>query len=227
MLIRISRLLSPASRRYPGTPPLGITAFRSLDHGDASNASLITVHSHAGTHLDVPRHFCIDGLTVTDIFRKDLVLEPTICVDATVDGDGRISPTNLDPMVHEENDVRALLVRTGVGDPDRERRSHDLGSQLWIDPSLPSFLRSLWPDLRLFGIDTLSVSSPAHRQEGHACHREFLCRTPPILLLEDLDLSHPRLCGRLWRLRLIPWIVAPIDGVPVVALLEDIAGGVR
>ena len=227
MLIRISHLLTPASPQYPGTPPPGITPFRSLDHGDASNASLITVHSHSGTHLDVPRHFCTDGLTVTDIFRKDLVLEPAICVDATVDGDGRISPANLDPMVHEETDVRALLVRTGAGDAGVEGRIHPHVNHPWIDPSLPSFLREAWPDLQLFGIDTLSVSSPAHRQEGHACHREFLCRTPPILLLEDLDLSHPRLCGRLWRLRLIPWIVAPIDGVPVVALVEDIAGGVR
>jgi kynurenine formamidase len=117
--------------------------------------------------------------------------------------------------------VQALLIRTGEGstrarDPARYAAVHP-----WTDPSVPAFLRKECPGLRLFGIDTISVSSSAHREEGRACHRAFLCETPPILLLEDLDLTSAILPGRPWRLRIIPWIQAPLDGVPVTAFLED------
>jgi hypothetical protein len=57
-----------------------------------------------------------------------------------------------------------------------------------------------------------------HRDEGRSCHRAFLCGSPPLLLLEDLDLSDPRLAGRDLSLWVYPWLREPLDGVPVVAL---------
>jgi kynurenine formamidase len=74
--------------------------------------------------------------------------------------------------------------------------------------------------LRLFGIDTISVAIPTHRDEGRSCHREFLCRSPPILLLEDADLSDNRILGAPWKLHLLPFFSEGIDGLPVAAIAE-------
>jgi len=223
-VIRVSHTLRLDTPLYPGTPPPSVVPFRSLERGDSSSASLITVHSHSGTHLDAPSHFCPGGAPVSDMLRDELVLEPALCMDLPRTGDQIIGPADFEVGDRELRGIQALLIRTGEGstratDPARYASVHP-----WLDPAVAPFLQGECPSLRLFGIDTLSVSAPAHREEGRACHRAFLCRTPPILLLEDLDLTSAMLPGWRWRLRIIPWIHAPLDGVPVTTFLEDTGG---
>jgi kynurenine formamidase len=119
------------------------------------------------------------------------------------------------------HDIQALLIRTGAGSAGESAPAYP-----WLDPSVPTFLRKECPSLRLLGIDTLSISSPLQREEGRACHRAFLCGSSPILLLEDLDLTPAHIVGRAWRLRIFPWIRAQLDGVPVMAFLEEARVGV-
>lgn len=49
---------------YPGDPAVEITEASSIKKGDLCNVSTITFGSHTGTHIDAPRHFYDDGLTV-------------------------------------------------------------------------------------------------------------------------------------------------------------------
>jgi len=219
MLIRISRPLRLDTPLYPGTPPPLVVPFRSLEQGDSSRSSLITIHSHSGTHLDAPRHFCPGGASVADVCGDELVLEPALCVDLPQTGDQPIGPADIAEGGSDLQGIQALLIRTGAGAAGRPDPVHP-----WLDPAVVPFLREEYPSLRLLGIDTLSISSSLHREEGRACHRAFLCGSPPILLMEDLDLTSPHLVGRRWRLRIFPWIIAPLDGVPVTSFLED-AGG--
>lgn len=223
-MIRISHSLRLDSPLYPGTPRPEVVPFRSLERGDSSSSSLITVHSHSGTHLDVPRHFCPGGASVADICVDELVLEPALCLDLPRTGDQQIRPADIAACACDLRSVHALLIRTGEGSTRATDRARYSTVHPWLDPGVAAFLREECPSLHLFGIDTISVSSPAHREEGHACHRAFLCRSPPILLLEDLDLTSTMLPGHGWRLRIIPWVLAPVDGVPVTAFLEE-AGG--
>jgi kynurenine formamidase len=195
-----------------------------MERGDPSSSSLVTVNTHAGTHLDAPRHFCPGGASTEEACGDQLVLEPAVCLAIPRYGDQRIGAADLAGSVRSLAGARAILIRT-EGDPARARDpGRYRAGYPWIDPSVPPFLREECPSLRLLGVDTLSVSSPLHREEGRACHRAFLCGTPPILLLEDLDLTSPLLPGREWRLRVIPWILAPLDGVPVTAFLEEADG---
>jgi len=76
------------------------------------------------------------------------------------------------------------------------------------------------PALRLFGIDTISIAVPAEPEEGAEVHRGFLCGSPHIFLLEDVDLSYGRLLEGPWVLRVYPMVFDYLEGVPVVALAE-------
>lgn len=76
------------------------------------------------------------------------------------------------------------------------------------------------PQLRVFGLDTISIATPLHREEGRAAHRAFLCGPNPILLLEDLDLSSEDLLDGAFRLRLYPIVYDDLDGVPVIAVAD-------
>jgi len=220
-VIRISHPLRLDTPLYPGTPGPEVVPFCSLAAGDSSNASLFLVHSHSGTHLDAPRHFCPDGATVADLCGGEIVLEPVISLDIATAADARIGPEHIQSSGGVPADIRGLLLRTGWSRYRETDSSRYLAHNPWIDPDLPAWLREEYPELRLFGTDTISIATASRREEGRACHRAFLCEKPPILLLEDLDLTSATLPGRRLRLRIIPWIVAPVDGVPVTAFLVD------
>lgn len=90
----------------------------------------------------------------------------------------------------------------------------------WVHPNLPKLLRQECPCLHLFGVDTISIASTAYGAEAAAAHRLFLCESPPIFVMKDVDLSYGRLTECPWVLRLYPILFDDLDGVPVIALAE-------
>jgi kynurenine formamidase len=220
MLIRISHPLETRSPLYPGTPPPTIIPFHSFEKDHASSTSLVRFHTHSGTHIDAPLHFCPGGKGVADLLGAGKTYSPAEVLRLAKTEDQCITPEEIEPHVPSLEGAHALLLITGEGarrwwDPAGYSESHP-----WIHPKVPELLRRHLPGLQIFGTDTISISSPAHREEGRACHRAFLCGTPPVLVLEDLDLSDPRLGGGGFRLHVCPWFNEALDGIPVVALME-------
>ncbi|MGP8071851.1 MAG: cyclase family protein [Thermoplasmata archaeon] len=65
--IDISMPLRAGMAAFPGDPPFGSAPTHSLDAGDAYNVSALAFGSHAGTHVDPPRHFLEEGLSIDRI----------------------------------------------------------------------------------------------------------------------------------------------------------------
>jgi arylformamidase len=220
MLIPISYPLNRATPLYPGTEPLTITTTKSFERGDAEEKSLITASSHAGTHIDLPRHFCPGGSSVRSLLAPEAVFAPARCIDVPKAGVEPIRIYDLLPHLDEIRTSRALFIRTGSGrlresNPDAYATRHP-----WVHPEVPDFLCREGPAIRLFGIDTISIAVPAKPEEGQKAHCAFLCRSPPIFLLEDVDLSYGRLLEETWTLRVYPMVFDDLEAVPVVALAE-------
>ena len=220
MIITISHPLTPESPMYPGTPDILIQQYKSMDAGDSANSSTVTFNSHSGTHLDFPRHFCQTAMTAKDLFPRIHSLFPAYVIDLPVPESREITCQDLESGIHRHNDARALFIRTGWGKvraADRNAYRHD---HPWISEKIPDYLRTHCPEISLFGLDQLSVSSPAHRETGRECHRQFLCHKNPILLLEDANLGDERLNTGACTLLLFPYIIGDLDGIPVTALME-------
>ncbi|MDD2473125.1 MULTISPECIES: cyclase family protein [unclassified Methanoculleus] len=220
MLIPISYPLTRATPLYPGTEPLTITPTKSFAEGDAEEKSQITFSSHAGTHIDLPRHFCPDGGSVRSLLAPEAVFAPARCIAVQKTGEEPIRIHDLLPHLDAIRNSRALFIRTGNGllretDRDIYEQAHP-----WVHPEVPGFLRMENPALRLFGIDTISVAVPGEPEEGAEVHRAFLCTSPHIFVLEDVDLSYGRLLEEPWILRIYPVVFDDLEGVPVVALAE-------
>ncbi|MDG6251766.1 cyclase family protein [Methanocalculus sp.] len=223
MPLLISHPLHRSAPLYPGTPPVSISEVKSITKSDSSNTSLITFSSHSGTHIDLPRHFCPNGSSVTDILSPETLYAPVFCIDLPIKGDQPITPDDLKEPLSKIDGIKnaaALLIRTGAfrllaTSPDLYASVHP-----WAHPALPAYLRELCPQLQVFGLDTISIATPLHREEGRAAHRAFLCGEHPILLLEDLDLSSEKLLNGAFTLRLYPIVYDDLDGVPVIAVAE-------
>jgi arylformamidase len=220
MLIPISYPLNRDSPLYPGTEPVTITRVKSIARGDDEEKSVISFSSHAGTHIDLPGHFCKGRGRVSDLLAPESVFEPALCIEVPKEGDEPLRIADLLPHLADIRDAKALFIRTGNAglrgiNPDVYAAAHP-----WVHHEVPGFLRMENPDLRLFGIDTISIGTPSHPDEGIECHRRFLCESPHIFLLEDVDLSYGRLLENPWILRVYPMLFDDLDGVPVIALAE-------
>ena len=220
MLILLSRPIKEDTPLYPGTPPVAFRSHRSIAGGDSANTHIVAFQNHTGTHIDAPFHFCPDGPTVADCLGPETVWTPAYCIDIVPDGNAAITADAVAAGIRGCGDARAILLRTGgsrtrSSDPDRYRADHP-----YVAPDVPALLRERCPEVRVCGIDQISVSSVSHREEGRQCHRQFLCGKPPVLLLEDLDLSNPAVGNRPFRLRIYPHVIARIDAVPVTAIAE-------
>ncbi len=81
-IIDISVALDQDTVTYPGDPPFSWQQLASLAQGDSANLSGLALGSHSGTHVDVPAHFCKDGLTLDQIPLEHW-LGPALVLDAT------------------------------------------------------------------------------------------------------------------------------------------------
>ncbi len=63
-LFDISMKLTDDIIIFPGDPQLRISDTNSIKKGDVCNSWEITLGSHIGTHIDAPKHFIDNGLTI-------------------------------------------------------------------------------------------------------------------------------------------------------------------
>ena len=219
MIVPLSYPLSRESPLYPGSPEILINSIKSIDRGDNSNNSIVTFPAHAGTHIDLPRHFCRQGSTARDLLEYGSCIAPVYCYDLPKTTGTSISSDDL-IGIPVDRKARGILIRTGFYRYRQSDSETYLSGHPWIQPDVPDTLRKLFPELILFGIDTISISNPSKRAMGHEAHRSFLCRKPPIMLLEDTNLSYDCLTGRALMIHIYPIFLDELDGVPVIAIVD-------
>lgn len=131
-----------------------------------------------------------------------------------------ITSSDILSLPKEIYNAEGILIKTGFC-AERLTNTHAYtNAPPWVMEDVPDTIRRLFPNLKLYGSDTISVSSPLHREEGHAAHKGFLCDVEqPILLLEDLNLNWVDPSLSPYKLSLYPIFDEELDGSSVFALL--------
>ncbi len=69
-LVLLSKMISPYNSIFPGNLRNVLLNYTRIPLGDVSNSYVALIHSHNGTHLDVPFHFFEDGKKTDRLFHK-------------------------------------------------------------------------------------------------------------------------------------------------------------
>lgn len=183
--------------------------------GDSCNTMKWTIPNHAGTHIDAPRHFSETGRTITDYSPEFWIFHRVELVDIshTVEDGQLIEPALLPRFIHENPEL--LLIKTGYG-KYRGTSRYTL-TPPGISENLAFWLKERYPSIRCIGVDLISISSYARREDGRKAHHAFLSQEKgsPILLIEDMDLS---LDEKLKQVIVSPVLVDQADGSPCMVL---------
>lgn len=181
------------------------TEFRGRPiHGKTSVSSEITMGSHAGTHVDAPKHVFpkgkgVDGLKMESLIGECRVLDMTKCSTAI---------TLQDLQKARVKKGERILVKTRNSKRGFKNFYTDY---VYLDGDAADYLAA--KNVRMFGIDYLSV-----KQKGGADnrpHTSLLKKNIPIF--EGLDLSKVK-PGRYFFIGL-PLRIQGMDGAPARAVL--------
>lgn len=166
---------------WPSDPSVKVSAYKGISKGGSSNVSLLRLGSHTGTHIDAPRHFFDDGITV-DAMPADIMVGLTRIIEIK------------DRSVICIHELKSKNIRPGQRILFRTRNSK---SQWWqksfcndfvfLTLAAAKYLVSI--RVRLVGIDCLSVGGYG-KPDGGAVHRALLGRG--IWIVEGLNLDRVR-----------------------------------
>jgi kynurenine formamidase len=215
---RISHTITLTAPRFPGNPPNQIDLVRSMAKGDSCNVALVTLFNHNGTHVDAPNHYHPDGRRVVDCELREFIFVAPVLLDVPAGEDEAITAEMLQPHAARLRNKDLALLRTGFG-ARRKEAAYLNNPYLTVDAA--EWLKSLGT-LRGIGLDFLSPTNPNRRPLGHEVHRILLGQgdAPPIMILEDLDLSAVEMIRRFRRVYAIPLYVDGVDGMPATVFGE-------
>lgn len=217
-MIYLSHRITSDTPTYGNRNKVSLQKKSSIARGDIANDSFLETTVHIGTHIDFPYHFYDNGQTIENydadfwFFKNPLFVE--------LEPKSRVVFTELIDILeqNEQIDCDILVVKTGIC---HQRDSSVFWQENYgFDPRLYDYLIAKYPSLRIFGFDSISISSFLHRELGREAHRRFLNPSKPILLLEDMDLVSLSKQTRIKRMIVSPVRIETCDGSPCTVFAE-------
>lgn len=192
---------------WPGDTPVRVEQTMSLDRGDPFNLTVLGMTAHTGTHVDAPRHFLADGVSMEHM-PLDQLMGPALVID--VDDPqavrARNVPDNLAPgarVIFKTRNSREYLTRTEFVEE-------------FVYVSEEAALKLAAARVRMVGVDYLSVGG--FRNDLRETHVALL--GAGIYVIEGLVLTHIEPGS--YELVCLPLLIPGSDGSPARALLRPL-----
>lgn len=217
--IYLSYCLNEATPTYGNSDKVNLIKKSSIEHNDIANHTIITTSVHNGTHIDMPLHFFSNGQSINDFCCSDFIFNHVLFVE--IDSSDIIINQNLIQELSKAEDkmgIEAIIIKTGIG----SKRNDEVywKENFGFHPDIADYIREFFPNVRLFGFDSISVSSFTNRELGRIAHRKFLDPKKPILLLEDMNLNEIYKEDNVKKLIVAPLRIENSDGLPCTVIAE-------
>ncbi len=203
----VSLTLDADTPTWPGNPPFRLESFKDMARGDSSNVSRLLLGTHAGTHVDAPRHFLPAGRGI-DALDPHILLGP-----ARVYQLGDIH--HLDSATLEKldmhNTTRLLL---GTRNSQLLRQGSFTADFAYLDESACRYI--VESGVKLVGVDYLSVE--AWEAPGRPAHHILL--GAGVIIIEGLYLG--RVPAGEYDLLCLPLKIRHADGAPARVFLREL-----
>lgn len=211
-MIFLSYLLNEQTPSYGNRSSFTIRKQNSITEGGTANDSIIETTAHIGTHLDMPYHFYEEGQTI-EVFDADFFTFKKILF-LEIEPKEHVIKEELLERLNTITDIgyELLLVKTGLCHIRETKQYWE--KNYGFHPDIYDFLIKHFKEIRMFGFDSISVSSFQERTIGKESHKRFLNPKKPILLLEDMDLRDIHASSVFTSIIVAPLRIERSDGIP-------------
>jgi arylformamidase len=204
-LLDVSVPLAQGLPTYPGNPPFELHALKRIADGASSNVSRMVLGTHAGTHVDAPKHFIDDAIGV-DALPLNLLIGRTRVVEI-----GRRGPITADDLVAEglREDLRVLFKT-----PNSALWNSDAFHEDYAHLSEAAARYLVDQGVKVVGIDYLSIEQ--FKKAGAPAHKALLSNG--VIIIEGLNLSDAE--PGMYEMYCLPLRVTGGDGAPARVVLK-------
>ena len=218
----LSYVLDENTPTYGNRNKFKVIKKSSIKNGDIANDTFISTTTHIGTHIDMPYHFYENGQTIESfgadyfVFKKDeiIFIELKIENEKFIIKDELIN--ELEKMKNNSQflilNCQLLIVKTGICHIRDKKEFWE--KNYGFHPYIAKYLRDNFPNIKILGFDSISVSSWQDRMLGRIAHKEFLNPKKPILLLEDMNLCNIDRNTKFKEIIIAPMRIKNSDGIP-------------
>jgi len=217
MIIRLSHDLNDFTPSYGNQKDNSITIRSSILSGDSSNSLTLNFSNHWGTHVDCPFHFDPDGKKLTDYTEDEWIFNKVQLMKIEAKHDQILTPSDLTETILPDTEV--LLIKSGF---EKERMTDSYWkNNPGLSPSLGNYIRSTFPQLKVLGLDFISITSFSQRELGRIAHKSFLnCdgSGEPLRVIEDMKIS--ALKNSPSKIIIAPLFIKNADAAPVTIFAE-------
>jgi arylformamidase len=215
--IFLSYELSDELSGYGGGDRIEIKTERDMCCGDTSNNTSFWMPTHYGTHLDFPFHFSSEGKTGSVYSAEDFVFDSVelIELDLREREVPLIGPEDLPAPLNPE--ATAVIIKTFFCELRPEDRYYSNGPGFQTESA--AALKEKWPDSKLIGFDSISLTNFQNRPLGRVAHKAFLIEND-LLILEDMDLRQVSESTKIDNLIVAPLRMKNADGAPVTVFAQ-------
>jgi arylformamidase len=191
---------------YTGNPETKIETFKSIATGATSNISLLHIGTHAGTHVDAPRHF-IEGRQGVDAIDPEVLIGPARLFQLP-------DVRHIDRRVLEELDLKGVI-RLLLGTRNSALLKQGFTTDYaFVSEDAASYIVEL--GVKLVGLDWLAVEE--FQKPGRPTHHTLLGAN--VVIIEGLDLSSVPEGD--YELLCLPLKIKDGDGAPARVLLREL-----
>lgn len=216
-MLLLSYYIDKTTPMFGGGEAPRIQSVRSLAKGESCNTSHFHFSNHAGTHIDLPSHFDAQGKSLSDYPAEFWLSEGVQVLQIELQSAELCTQAQLDLAFQnasiKNTQAEAVLLKTGWGGLRQDNKYWQ--SPPGFLPETATWLRNLFPRIKFFGFDLISLSSFVHRDVGREAHQAFLKHQQPILIIEDMNLEPLESQTKLAKLLVSPLLVSDADGSPV------------
>tara|TARA_B100001175_G_C19486676_1_gene630180 strand:+ start:15 stop:701 length:687 start_codon:yes stop_codon:yes gene_type:complete len=214
--ISLSHWIDQSTPSYGNQGGFSRNSISEIKNGNTANSEEWSFNNHIGTHIDFPKHFYDDGQTSSDfkdpffIFNKIeiIVLEKSVLPGKLIELEDLLPQLILLPKSTE-----VLLLKTNF-EQFRDKSKY-WNNNPGYNVELSVFFRSYFINLKVFGFDTISLTSVHHKSMGKKAHKAFLTKVNPILIIEDMSLSKLNSHSTIDELIIAEFPVKSSDGTPI------------
>ena len=197
----------------PAIPPIELTPFLSLEQGDGARVTMIKAASHTGTHIDVPSHVAVNGLTLSDFRADEFIFTHPVVIDLHLDDSQVVQPDDLARFMPEAKKADLLLCRFGYGEVRKTDPARYSAKCPGFGLASAQYLLEQLPGLRALGMDVPSLACIEHLEECMPAHNVLLeGEGRRFLVIEDMKLDGD--LERLTEVIVAPWWIKGLDGGP-------------
>ena len=189
---------------WPNGKKPKISYYKKFDK-DNVNTSYIEMDSHAGTHIDAPKHFIKNGKSIEDIPLEKFI-GPVYIIEIN---NKVINKHHIEKKSNILSNYKKIIFKTKNSNLYNKKFYKD-----YVALNIKATKEIIKFDLDLIGIDYLSIQK--YGEKYNEVHESLLKND--ILILEGLDLRNV-IEGK-YKLYAFPIKIGNIDASPVRAILE-------